>query len=368
MKIKKFTAVTMAEAHEKIRGELGDGAVILHSKETASGGFFGLFQKKAIEVIAAIDPETERHGARKTRKKQEKESRAEQVTHGNNGNQDRILKELSELKTMVNRMKRKDSEEILPDPVLSTLKEQGIDDDIYTQIEETVNNSEDKRKSDFEARLAAVKDALMSVMPKNEKDLLTKKYINVIGPTGVGKTTTLAKLAAHYSMGKSVKMAFITTDTYRIAAIEQLKTYASILNIPMEVAYNAQDFNLACQRFSHYDIVFIDTAGRNFRNSRYVEELQTILSFEEEVESYLVLSLTSKQQDMDAVVQQFSTVPLTGFIFTKIDETTSYGSIVNMTAKYGIPPAFLTNGQDVPDDLLPADKEVIADHILGGCK
>ena len=101
-----------------------------------------------------------------------------------------------------------------------------------------------------------------------------KKYINIVGPTGVGKTTTLAKVAAETMLNQRKKVAFITTDTYRIAAIDQLKTYAKILNIPIEVAYNLEDFKRAADRFSHYDIVFIDTAGRNFRNEQYVKDLE----------------------------------------------------------------------------------------------
>ena len=136
----------------------------------------------------------------------------------------------------------------------------------------------------------------------------TKKYINIVGPTGVGKTTTLAKIAADCILKYKKKVAFITTDTYRIAAIEQLKTYANILNVPIEVCYNLEDFQKAIRQFESYDLVFIDTAGRNFRNQKYVEDLKNIIDFNQDMETFLVLSLTSKQIDMEEIYQQFSLI------------------------------------------------------------
>ena len=114
-----------------------------------------------------------------------------------------------------------------------------------------------------------------------------KKYINVVGPTGVGKTTTLAKIASLCILNYNKRIAFITTDTYRIAAIEQLKTYANILNVPVEVCYNLEDFQHATQKFASYDLVFIDTAGRNFRNAKYVEDLKNIIDFNQDMETLL---------------------------------------------------------------------------------
>ncbi len=192
-----------------------------------------------------------------------------------------------------------------------------------------------------------------------------KKYINIVGPTGVGKTTTLAKVAAETMLNQRKKVAFITTDTYRIAAIDQLKTYAKILNVPIEVAYNLEDFKRAADRFSHYDIVFIDTAGRNFRNEQYVKDLGNIIDFSNDLETYLVLSLTSKQTDMDAIYRQFSTIPIKQVIFTKADETATYGSMINFIQRNQIAPFYITNGQNVPDDIVRATPTNIVNTILG---
>jgi flagellar biosynthesis protein FlhF len=193
----------------------------------------------------------------------------------------------------------------------------------------------------------------------------TKKFINVVGPTGVGKTTTLAKIAADCILKFNKKTALITTDTYRIAAIEQLKTYAKILSIPVEICYNLVDFAKACATFKDYDVVLIDTAGRNFRNQQYVEELKKVIDYNKEMETYLVLSLTAKQRDMEEIYQQFSTISINQFIFTKMDETSYYGAMYNMIDKFKKGTAYITNGQNVPDDRISATPGVVTNLILG---
>jgi flagellar biosynthesis protein FlhF len=194
---------------------------------------------------------------------------------------------------------------------------------------------------------------------------MKKKYVNVIGPTGVGKTTTLAKIAADCILKHQKKVAFITTDTYRIAAIEQLKTYAQILNIPIEVCYSLKDFHAAAKKFASYDVVLIDTAGRNFRNKQYVDDLVNVLDFGMDLETYLVFALTSKQKDMEDIFRQFSTIKIDKFIFTKADETSVYGSMINLTDKFNIGVAYITTGQNVPDDFLIASPEAITNVLIG---
>jgi flagellar biosynthesis protein FlhF len=193
----------------------------------------------------------------------------------------------------------------------------------------------------------------------------SKKYINVVGPTGVGKTTTLAKIAAQAVLKYGKKVAFITTDTYRIAAIDQLKTYAKILNVPLEVTYTIDDFVKAKERFSHFDLILIDTAGRNFRNKQYVEDLKSVIGFDEDLETILVLALTSKYSDMLDIFEQFSSIKINKLIFTKVDETSKYGTIVNLILKNKIGVAYLTNGQNVPDDIFEASPESIANTVFG---
>src|SRR5690606_7134176 len=140
-------------------------------------------------------------------------------------------------------------------------------------------------------------------------------------PTGVGKTTTIAKVAAKLMLKKQKKVAFITTDTYRIAAIEQLKIYARILNIPVEVAYNVDDYKQAIQKLSNYDVILVDTAGRNFRNPVYIKQLKELMGNVDHIATYLVLSLTAKPKDLQDIFIQFEEIPLKEIIFTKLDET-----------------------------------------------
>ena len=196
----------------------------------------------------------------------------------------------------------------------------------------------------------------------------TKKFVNVLGPTGVGKTTTLAKLAAKCVLDEEKKVAFITTDTYRIAAIEQLKTYAQILSVPLEVCYNAQDFIAAKNKFSDYDVVFIDSAGRNFLDQENVLNLTKIINYDDDVEVFLVFALTGKYLDMKKIYKQFSKLPIYRFIFTKIDETHSYGAMFNLMDEFKVGTAYITNGQNVPDDFVDADLFYLINLFIEGCK
>src|SRR5699024_5525665 len=163
-----------------------------------------------------------------------------------------------------------------------------------------------------------------------------------VGPTGVGKTTTIAKVAAKLMLEDTKKIAFITTDTYRIAAIEQLKTYARILNIPVEVAYNVKDYQQALKKLEGYDLILVDTAGRNFRDAKYIRELQENTG-NSEVATYLVLSLTAKPKDLNDIYDQFYQIPLEAVIFTKLDETTQYGSMLNIAVTKEIGIAYVTD-------------------------
>lgn len=378
MKIKKYNAPTMTEAMEQIKIELGNDAVILNSKVVYSGGILGFFKKRSIEVLAAIDPQ---HGSGQVPVRKEKARKA--IAHQPNEpinkesivantpkvfQNDEVLKELSELKSIVRKINLSKEDSVIHDEIkriVEILKNQEISLDLINDVTAFLMEKMDEKERSYTELISITKTFLHSSLTTEAVGLFQKKYINVVGPTGVGKTTTLAKLAAENVLKFHKKVAFITTDTYRIAAIDQLKTYAKILNVPIEVAYNTEDFKKACDRFSHYDLVFIDTAGRNFRNKEYVEELRKIISFDKDMETFLVLSLTSKQRDMEDIFQQFSVIPISNFIFTKSDETSSYGAMFNMTTKFQVPIAYLTNGQNVPDDIVKASPHTIVESILG---
>ncbi|RFU71304.1 flagellar biosynthesis protein FlhF [Peribacillus saganii] len=386
MKVKKYVAPSMSEAMKKVRTELGNDAVILNSKVIYSGGFLGLFKKRSIEVIAAIDHAEEaavktvvKEKNRKIPEINHKEIQPAATAYGQipvsfPAGSPEVLKELAELKSMMHTIQKGGTGSHTlkyPEPL------QKMDDLLAKQeIEESIRSNAMQQLlekwfhtngSASEAQLTGwLGEILVSVIDYQiPEKMFDKKYINVVGPTGVGKTTTLAKIAALTILKQNKKVAFITTDTYRIAAIDQLKTYAKILNVPIEVAYNLEDFKKAAEKFAHYDTVFIDTAGRNFRNQNYVRDLKEIIDFERDMETYLVLALTAKLTDMEEIYRQFSIIPVKQVIFTKADETASYGSMVNFIHRNSAGVAYLTNGQNVPDDILEATPQSIIKTVLG---
>lgn len=385
MKVKKYTASSMTEAMKDIRDELGSDAVILSSKHVYTRGFLGFFRKRNIEVIAAIDPKPEPSQLVVKQKMKRmasplstppdliQEHNVQSKSKKKEDSADHLLQEIASLKGMIAEMHMASPQDKhyppLLEPAYAFLIQQEIDVFIRSQIMDHL--LEKWHVAKHEVTETEVQEWLR-VMLTNEISWITnqqvgfqKKYINIVGPTGVGKTTTLAKIAAEMILKVGQKVAFITTDTYRIAAIDQLKTYAKILNIPIEVAYNLEDFKRAADRFSHYDKVFIDTAGRNFRNEQYVKELENIIDFSQELETCLVLSLTSKQKDMTDIYQQFSLIPIKQVIFTKADETATYGTMINFIQQYKLVPLYITNGQNVPDDIVKATPSNIVDIVLG---
>ncbi len=376
----------MPEAMKLIRAELGSDAIILNSKVVQTQGFFGLFRKKNFEVIAAVDPEAPRKQILKPKETERKvpvidkqmepqKSVVREPFNKYEAKESRepapeLLKEIQELKAAMKEL----SSDISPYTGLlqemnQLLMNQEIDSSIRKEImsrllERWYLASE---KASFEDIQNWAKECVISKISNVDYGGLTyrKKYINVVGPTGVGKTTTIAKIAADCMLKDKKSIAFITTDTFRIAAIEQLKTYAKILGAPVEVCYSFEDFKKAKQTFKDYDVVFIDTAGRNFRNEKYIDDLNNLIHFSNDMETFLVLSLTSKMKDMKVIYEQFSKITISKFIFTKADETANYGEMVNLIVDTGIGVAYLTNGQNVPDDIVIASPSLIANTTLG---
>ncbi|WP_345238853.1 flagellar biosynthesis protein FlhF [Pontibacillus salipaludis] len=372
MKVKKYRAPTMPEVMKQVRNELGAEAVILNSKEINKGGFLGMFKKKSIEVVAAIDPEPKRDS------EQTYKVQTVQRTHGNSSEEkhldqsQNVYEELQELKKL---MKTQSTSSPLVYPgVLQKLYNHLIHQEVAERIAKRLIDPlvehyyVAKGNIDMATAKEWVKERLSSELdgiPFGGVDF-SKKYIHLVGPTGVGKTTSLAKIAAEGVLNHHKRVAFITTDTFRIAAIDQLKTYAKILDVPIEVAYNLDDYKKAKERFSDYDIVLVDTAGRNFKDEKYVQELKETVDFEEELETYLVLSITSKAKDIEEIYKQFNSVPIKRLIFTKVDETSHYGAMVNMIMKYNVGVAYLTDGQNVPDDIREASSQTIVAKVVGG--
>ncbi len=202
-------------------------------------------------------------------------------------------------------------------------------------------------------------------------DLSGKKpnVVFFIGPTGVGKTTTIAKIASKYKVEYNRKVAFITADTYRIAATEQLKVYANILDAPMSIVYSVEDINEAIEKYADYDLIFVDTAGFSHKNEQQRNDTKRLLegiNVECSKEVYLVLSATTKYNDLMDIVDVYKEISSYKLIFTKLDETSSYGNLLNIKLYADADLSYVTIGQNVPDDIEVFDTQKIVRQLLGG--
>ncbi|MFA1820658.1 flagellar biosynthesis protein FlhF [Virgibacillus oceani] len=369
MKVKKYAAATMPEVMKQIRNELGPEAVILNSRKVKHGGFLGLKKKSRIEVVAALDPQP-----LKENKQELKQAAASvlpdeksKITYPN----DHILNEIYVLKKMIHQStsdKTKYPAEY--QRVYMQLLEQEVEETVANKILDQVVKHHDSEN--IEPSYKRIQQDVKTEILNQLKNLsfqpisTEQKIVHFVGPTGVGKTTTIAKVAAERILKEGRKVAFITTDTYRIAAIEQLKTYAKILQVPVKVAYTKEDYIHAVHTFADYDYILVDTPGRNFREKKYVNALIQSINTDFSINMYLVLSLTAKSNDNLEIYDQFQHLPINQVIFTKADETRQYGSMLNMTLEKNMGIAYIANGQDVPDDLMEVTPELISDFVLGG--
>ncbi|MDD4526827.1 MAG: flagellar biosynthesis protein FlhF [Candidatus Margulisbacteria bacterium] len=402
MRIKKYEAKSMNDAVRMIKRDFGSEAIILHSRTVNKGGFFGLFGKDIIEVMAGIDVNI-------VEKKQEVEQRNQAFSVSSNfapsqssssrpvfnlkENIKQITQEItpitSSLEQKVTTLTREmdDIKETLniivrkvansPHPMISpklmiyykNLEAKGISEDLIVQILQGIENDIDDKDLENKARVNDyIRNKVIQMLGvANQIDLEipeNKRIIALVGPTGVGKTTTIAKMAANFSLIQKKKVALITIDTFRVAAIEQLRNYSNIIGIPMEVVFNMEDFTQALRKHKDMDIILIDTAGRSPNNRSQILELKKFLrnSF---VDTYLVLSVTAKSKDIYNTIQRYSAIFDDKVIFTKVDETDSRGVILDVVHKHHKKLSYFTNGQNVPDDFEVASPGKIADLIFG---
>jgi len=367
MKVKKFIAESMPEAMKQIRTEFGAEAVILNSKEIRQGGILGLFKKRRIEVVAVLDPQPVTSNRRKKELPVDEQVIDQPFNIGTDNNSE-VLDEIKYMKKLLEQQAKQSEQGYLPDFQLAYqyLIEQEVEDELAKELIESVISAHGNK--DQSVTRESVFFTLQSEINNRLNDVTfqgityDQQIIQFAGPTGVGKTTTLAKIAANCMLLDKKSVAFITTDTYRIAAIEQLKTYARILDVPVEVAYTIEDYRQAVEKFSKYDIILVDTAGRNFRDEKYIKELEKSVS--PDTKTFLVLSLTAKPNDIMDIYKQFEHLPINEVIFTKLDETLQYGSMINIALKNHVGIAYLTNGQDVPDDLIKPNPNVVSHYIM----
>jgi flagellar biosynthesis protein FlhF len=437
VRVKRYVVDSMPEALEKIRSDLGKDAIILNSKPVKTGGFFGLFGKQQIEVVAAVDEKVSerekltasvrtqevrylasnqaaqqayrKHAATfpapSTPEERQPTSQPPLTPDRTEGSAvahrqaaaaqepnrtvmasgqvsgtpqtaldgDSLLHELRDMREMFQKLFMQEGADHLPDTVRAIrdrLLQQEVEEELVGEIvkELLLQSRQPAAANRTEVnRLAAdiVERLLQKSLQRPVRIDPSVKYAFFFGPTGVGKTTTIAKLAAESMLKEKRKIGFITADTYRIAAVEQLKTYANILNVPLEVVFSPKEIVQAMERLSGCDLIFIDTAGRNFRNDQYVQGIRELVKYGENSINYLVLSLTAKYADMKAIIRNFSDVPITQAIFTKADETEAYGALLNVARYTDLPMSYITTGQNVPDDIVVATPQLVSKMILG---
>lgn len=355
MKIKKYIGQTAHEAMLKLKMELGPDAVVLNTKTIRAKGLFKYFKKPLIEITAAFED-----------KDLLKNNNISNYDHKLNN----ISEELIELKKIMNSfptIKQTDEGLIPPlnefhnimvnngvNPIIST--------NLLTKIEEEVNLKE----KDINTIKNIIKFNLSEIMGKPQPIVINEdqKIIFFIGPTGVGKTTTLAKIAANLVLQNQYKIGLITSDTYRIAAVEQLKIYSDILQLPLEIAYNKDDMTMALNHFKDKDIIFVDTAGRNHNSFEQIEELKDIINTSNNKEIFLLINATIDFKALKSLISKYDFLDDFKLIVTKIDEAENYGNLLNIKYITNKELSYYTTGQNVPDDIKIVNIEDIVGKLI----
>lgn len=380
MRLKTYIVNNVTEAIPMIKRDLGLNALILNTKKVKIGGFIGLFKKEKLEVIAAAETmpiEKKRsietvNAESQSLENERAEARVVIDSEDSPSKEDEYLIELmNELKSLKQFMFQAIDGEQLPETLKSLnqkFTEQGITAEIKSELLAKLMLELEKNPNYSAEKIQAVaRKEIIKLINSYKKRPSRRKtdIICFIGPTGVGKTTTIAKIAADFLLSEEKKVGLITSDTYRIAAVEQLKTYAGILNIPIRVVESSAELTAAVDDLSDCDIILMDTAGRNYQQKQYIDNLKLMLPEQKKIQINLVLSLTSKYEDMKKIIDNFKTIAMDQLILTKQDETSSSGAILNLIYHYSIPICYITNGQNVPDDILTVTPNLIADFVLG---
>jgi len=346
MIVKRYIVNNMQEAMIRIRYELGNDAVIISQRKVRQKGILGFFKRRKLEVTAAVD---------------DKSKKSDKINSSSE-----LEKEINELKNMVETLVKKqqvDSKRKVR--IKDILINNDVPEDVVEQIISLTKTKFDNQLS-FKELEKEVKNVLKEILISDKQN--DSRIQVFIGPTGVGKTTTIAKLASIYSLYKNKKVGLITIDTYRIGAVEQLRLYAEILGVPFNVVYSLKDIPEVLNKMKDCDIILVDTTGRNSKNSMQIAETKKFIEEFSPDKIYLVLSLTTKQKDLKMIIENYKSINYDSLIFTKLDETDTYGGILTATYLSKKPVSYLTLGQDVPDDIEEANSDKLLNLVLWGNK
>lgn len=405
MIVKKYTGKDETEAVMKAKDDLGSNAIVLNVRTMKQRGLAKVFKKDFVEITAALEekdfaqnvnnnkPTFSRVSSEAIKKQQSQINLlADDRADTNAPKQSEILeKKLDSLHDMLRNQIVKEEETdkkedtkpaVRPENnanfkslklIYNKLLENEVSEKYANAIINDIENSM-KKESNLDSILASVyqKIILKFGEPEAIEDDDRRKIVFFIGPTGVGKTTTIAKLASDFKLTRSKSVAMITADTYRIAAVEQLNTYASILDVPVNVIYSPSEIVESIEELSDYQMIFVDTAGRSHKNAEQRDEIIEMISnvrnsgIDADIIIFLVMSVTTKYRDMVNICDAYKSLNAYRLLFTKLDETDSVGNILNIKLYTGAPISYTTCGQNVPDDIESVDVQKLAKSLLGG--
>jgi flagellar biosynthesis protein FlhF len=392
MEIKTYRAATMHEALGLVRRELGPDAAVLHTREVRSGRFLGwLSGRWQIEVTASADvnvpsrlPTRDRgeHSAvalqgstcAATMSAATLADAAGPPVPDQPGFSREVQGQLTNLQSMVSdlcRRSQQDDRHDLPEELFrlfADLLDADLSEDMARELVERIRSEAPGAEwADpvlAKVRIAQIIEAEINIAGPICVTPGRRRLVALVGPTGVGKTTTIAKLAANYRLKEKRRVGLITVDTYRIAAVEQLRTYAEIIDLPMQVVSTPREMREAVRQMGDLDLILMDTAGRSPKDEVKIQELKAFLTEAGADEVHLVLGAVASGRTLEQIAERFAAVGTTALVLTKLDEATSLGNVLPVLRSSKLPLSYLTNGQNVPDDIETADARRLARLIL----
>lgn len=366
MQIKKFIAPTLKEATEQMKNELGGEAIILGTRVIEGDRRFN--NKKMYEITAGIDKDIPVSVESKSvnaasQHKATIESEIEKLSKKifSSGKEFTAAKTSSEKTVSSNKKIEKELDELY-DLLIEREVQKNI---VSTLINQLKNYDGLLGETNLESYLIAGMSSLIHTKEFKVRKSKTTK-VALVGPTGVGKTTCIAKLAVISKIIHKLKVGLISIDTYRLGAIDQLRIFSEISDIEMAVAYEPSDMQKLIRKFRDKDLIFIDTVGRSQRSTDNLSKIKEYLDAANVDETILVLSSTSSYRTLYDVAQKFKILNYSSAIFSKIDEAVAYGNILNLSNNFNLPIVFLTNGQVIPDDIISVNSEYLANLIYKG--